>query len=557
MIKPTDPSPSSMPSSILPDSTSPGLALPGSTPPGETQEAINLRLTGEKIRWELVDLQRPYLFRNPQLLTALISSLGALIVAGMLIEDKYYAIQKLLNDKQAAETKQLNADAETAKANAAKVIGEAAQKTKAAEDQLISTQERLLDLQVESALFKTKELLAQDQSVPAQQSAVEAWRLKQTEASRKAVTDAYSRPILTLALSRHDAAGFSPDGGRVVCADAGDTPKILDTATGKQLAALAGHSGRISAVIFSGDGLRVATGGNDNTARVWDAATGTQLAKLQLPAPNYPRVESAALSPDGRRIVTVGNENSAVSPSGIQPVARLWNVDSQTMIAKLEGSNAVFSPDGRLALTFGNENPSIWEAATGKKLLPLLGNTCYAGSAEFSPDSSLIVTGCSDGSAQVWNAATGKPTIPLAGHTKQVNMVMFSPKGLGDGYLRVVTASDDNTARIWDTVTGKPLAELKGHIGKVTTAVFSADGQRVVTASYDNTVRVWNAKTGALLAKLQALHFVGVSAPTGYSHVYEAAAFLPDGQRVFSVRNEALALYSVVLPEDVDRLFSK
>ena len=40
---------------------------PNTTEHPEAQETINLRLTGEKLRQGLLDLRRPYVFRNPQL----------------------------------------------------------------------------------------------------------------------------------------------------------------------------------------------------------------------------------------------------------------------------------------------------------------------------------------------------------------------------------------------------------------------------------------------------------------------------------------------------------
>ena len=61
------------------------------------QEIINLRLTEDKLRQELVDLRRPNLFRNSQLLTALITSIGAIIGVSLLLEDNYFKIREQRN----------------------------------------------------------------------------------------------------------------------------------------------------------------------------------------------------------------------------------------------------------------------------------------------------------------------------------------------------------------------------------------------------------------------------------------------------------------------------
>lgn len=63
---------------------------------------------------------------------------------------------------------------------------------------------------------------------------------------------------------------FSPNGRYLVTAERAGTVLIYETATGKQLAELHGHTGRVKAVSISGDGNRLLSASMDCTGLVWD-----------------------------------------------------------------------------------------------------------------------------------------------------------------------------------------------------------------------------------------------------------------------------------------------
>src|ERR1035441_4264626 len=97
------------------------------------QEIINLRLAEEKLQHELLDLRRPYLLRNPQLLTALIASVGAIIGVLMLVHENYFKAREQNNVFQEKETNQIKAAAFQAKQEAAAIAEEAKHMIAAAE----------------------------------------------------------------------------------------------------------------------------------------------------------------------------------------------------------------------------------------------------------------------------------------------------------------------------------------------------------------------------------------------------------------------------------------
>jgi hypothetical protein len=69
---------------------------------------------------------------------------------------------------------------------------------------------------------------------------------------------------------------------------------------------LQGYQGRVSSVEFSLDGMQIATGGEDGTARIWDR-TGKQIAELK----GHQGRVFVVFSPNGTRIATSDGDDSA------------------------------------------------------------------------------------------------------------------------------------------------------------------------------------------------------------------------------------------------------
>jgi hypothetical protein len=84
--------------------------------------------------------------------------------------------------------------------------------------------------------------------------------------------------------------------------------KVWDTASGREVVTLKGHTSVIFSVAWSPDGARLATGSRDGTAKVWDTAGGRELLTLKG---HGSQVYSVAWSPDGRRLATRGSDGTA------------------------------------------------------------------------------------------------------------------------------------------------------------------------------------------------------------------------------------------------------
>ena len=112
------------------------------------------------------------------------------------------------------------------------------------------------------------------------------------------------------------AAGFSPDGARIVSGSGDDTVRVWDAASGAELLVLRGHEDWVRAAAFSPDGARIVSGSWDNTVRVWDAArmmlTWSPTSARGCPAISLPKRSSASTSTQR----PLGHAPSARKPSG-------------------------------------------------------------------------------------------------------------------------------------------------------------------------------------------------------------------------------------------------
>jgi WD40 repeat protein/Flp pilus assembly protein TadD len=397
-----------------------------------------------------------------------------------------------------------------------------------------------------------------------------------------------------------EQAEFSPDGSRVILV-CRLTPivqseaRVWDVATGRPLtpplrhgppisppgvSPPTGSAARIAAVAFSPDGRRIATAGFDRMARVWDAETGKEVGK---PREHDGAVDHVAFNPAGRRLASAGLSASSPVP-GRSDAARVWDVEtgntvSPALVQPGRILHLAFSPDGRVLATSGQAPPDVrynvtvgqtqgeggetrlWDAETGRPLVPPLAHGGAVRQASFSPDGLLLVTACEDRTARVWNVPTRMPFCPPLQHGGGVNHVAFSP----DGGL-VVTAAADGLVRLWnmggseqgvldlfpdgpparasfspdgrrvllaggtaaqvrDAVSGKALGPPLGHDhAPLTRAVFSPDGRRVATAGADRAVRLWDADSSKPLA-----------GPLVHRLPVQQVTFSPDGSRLATV----------------------
>lgn len=346
---------------------------------------------------------------------------------------------------------------------------------------------------------------------------------------------------------------FSKD-NRLMLAVTDNAMRVWDVMSGEPVSQLLTSSAEILAARFVNNDTAINAISSDQTVRSWDIKSSKENRNMRLPF----SVSFAAFSPDNKILFTADMDRKGqlrtiptIEPTQPQggagnfkgkrrdgtnapPFAgemspriqgqgqggiRQMNENAKGIEHKSRIAYAQFSADSTKLVTASWDNTArVWDTATGQALTPPLEHQDRVVLATFSPDGTKVITASWDNTARIWDASTGKPLSPPLEHTAELTLASFSPDG-----RFVVTASADNTARIWNAATGEPVTPFLQHNGWVVAAAFSPDSTRVVTASWDNTARIWDTYTGA-----------PVSPPLVHRDRVDHASFTQDGRILFT-----------------------
>jgi WD40 repeat protein len=116
---------------------------------------------------------------------------------------------------------------------------------------------------------------------------------------------------------------FSPN-GLLIAAALGNTVRLWDAASGKEVRTLRGHTEPVAGIGFSPDGGRLVSGGRDRTVRLWDVATGRELLLFRVAGGP---IWAVSFSRDGRRVAAAAGR-----------LVRLW--DAKALSAEEEAAAA-------------------------------------------------------------------------------------------------------------------------------------------------------------------------------------------------------------------------
>jgi WD40 repeat protein len=184
--------------------------------------------------------------------------------------------------------------------------------------------------------------------------------------------------------------------------------KVWDLATGKHVRSLSCDEDWVLGVVFSPDGVGLLTWGHNLV--FYGTRKGTEL--WWLPVRSY----NVVFSVDGCWLVTHGD--ALGKNNTVRSRFRIWEVATAQLIGELdeivEGNLLAIAPDGRTLIVGGGASDSgailFWDLQTGKLAGRVDGHLSHVGTAAFSADGRVLVTGSTDGTALVWDVKQ----LPLA-----------------------------------------------------------------------------------------------------------------------------------------------
>lgn len=302
--------------------------------------------------------------------------------------------------------------------------------------------------------------------------------------------------LLTIKEGTHsvNAVAFSPNGDRIASGGWSNQLKLWNARSAAQTltASLRGSGYIILALAFSPDGGRIVTGSRgdetqNRTVKVWGTRSGSEALRLQYPPDDF--CGSVAYSPDGRWILA--GCGSWDDEGKLSNTLRLWDAETGAMTFSVQGYGApvAFSPDSRRFVSgdFVDAGLRLWNSRRADKGPVLRGPPAVT--AAFSPDSSQIVSGNSNGTINLWHARSGTQQLTLQGHTDQVNAVAYSSDGDW-----IVSGSQDGSIRLWNADTGSPVQTIRRQ-KSVLSIAFSLQGSRIVSGHGGGLIKLWSLPT--------------------------------------------------------------
>ncbi len=235
---------------------------------------------------------------------------------------------------------------------------------------------------------------------------------------------------------------FSPD-GRSVAWGAGPIVRLSDLESGQELGTFVGHTRSLTSLAFSPDGMRLLSGSADGTMRLWDVKTRKELDQFVLNDKDW--VWSVAFTPDGLHALT----SRAVKFNNIVPL-QMWDLQTKQDEHRLDASKgtfnnvAVLSADGQRVLAGSDDKMFLWDLDTGKEIKRFTGHTNWVRTVAFLPDPRYVLSGSYDGTARLWDVASGQPVYTFAKHEYGVKGVAVAPDG-----RHVFSVGDDAVVRYW------------------------------------------------------------------------------------------------------------
>ena len=352
---------------------------------------------------------------------------------------------------------------------------------------------------------RARDLMAQSRGQANLQDFCWKYLFRSTQREKQSVADPAQRRIY--------AISWSADGRYVAVGGAGDTVRILDPGSLRELVLLAGHARDVYCLSFSPDGNTLATGDGQDAVRLWDlpenllarGPTPVTIKETRRLDGHRGIVRSLSWSSGGSRLASGGDDG----------FVRVWQI----------------SPSFRTAgILAGGGSEPLHRRATRNLPVRLLTesrvSTRAVWAVSFAREGFRLAVGGEDGVLRFWDLDQGKVGLRVVqSGGGAIRTLAWSPLEDVLAVVRISSREEDHSIRLIRPLgtTGevRETARLRGHTGDIYALAFSGDGAFLASGSSDRTIRVWDVDT-----RLERLTL------RGHTDSVLALAFSPDEQRL-------------------------
>jgi WD40 repeat protein len=303
------------------------------------------------------------------------------------------------------------------------------------------------------------------------------------------------------------AVEFSADGKQLAVAGDDGLVYLRDTATGKNLDTLHGHTGPVAKLIFL-EGGSLLSASADQSAVLWETRPAWKLvARLGASAENpldtskspfIDRVLCLDFSPDGTKLVTGGGDPSRSGE------LLLWDVAGRSIIREFKDAHSdtvfdvEFSWDGkRIVSGAADKFVKVFDVESGAFVRSYEGHTNHVLGVSWKADDSAIASAGADNAIKLWNVATGEQIRTISNYGKQVTDVDYV--GVQDF---VISCGGDTKVQSFNG-NGSPRRGFSGNPDFVYTVAASRDESLVISGGEDGVIRVWNGTNGQAISTFE------------------------------------------------------
>ncbi|KAF7667905.1 hypothetical protein LDENG_00041490 [Lucifuga dentata] len=266
------------------------------------------------------------------------------------------------------------------------------------------------------------------------------------------------------------------------------------------------HQDDVNWCAFSGTLLASCSG--DKTIRIYNTHDFSELPFSPLSGHGY-GVHCCCFSACGQFLASCSTDATTV----------IWSMVRGEIEAVLEhpGRSPVricaFSPDSTHLLSGASDGTlALWHFPSKQLRKTGAVNDATMVACSFSPCSQLFVTGSTYGDLRLWDLDMNQLLAEKNAHDLGVTSCSFAPSILSGGQtveFHLASSGQDSHLKIWTinmSNSGACKMELQhtltGQSAPVLSCAYSSDGQLLVSGSVDKTVAIYDANNAVLLYKL-------------------------------------------------------